>query len=103
MTAIKCLDEEVDVPSITHTLILASSKNPREFVQRRGRVLRKSEGKALAYIHDAIVLPPVETNEDVSDATTDNMTAGELARAIEFAEFASNPVWQTCAMLFRSP
>jgi superfamily II DNA or RNA helicase len=91
VTAIKCLDEGVDVPSITHALILASSKNPREFVQRRGRVLRKAEGKGLAYIHDAIVLPPADLGEDVADARIDNMTAGELARAIEFAEFASNP------------
>lgn len=87
--AIKCLDEGVDVPSITHALILASSKNPREFVQRRGRVLRRAEGKALAYIHDAIVLPPLDNDADGTNA--DVMIAGELARAIEFASFAANP------------
>ena len=43
--AIRCLDEGVDIPSVTHALILASSKNPREFVQRRGRVLRRDEGQ----------------------------------------------------------
>lgn len=91
VTAIKCLDEGVDVPSITHALILASSKNPREFVQRRGRVLRRSEGKALAYIHDAIVLPSLEGLGERSLEKTDTMTAGELARAIEFASFAANP------------
>lgn len=91
VTAIKCLDEGVDVPSITHALILASSKNPREFIQRRGRVLRRSEGKALAYIHDAIVLPPLERPGELSVEKTDTMTAGELARAIEFASFADNP------------
>lgn len=90
VTAIKCLDEGVDVPSITNALILASSKNPREFVQRRGRVLRRAEGKALAYIHDAIVLPPMEASGEQS-AGADTMTAGELARAIEFASFAANP------------
>lgn len=91
VTAIKCLDEGVDVPSITHALILASSKNPREFVQRRGRVLRRSEGKALAYIHDAIVLPPIDDATDPHTVKADTMTAGELVRAIEFASFASNP------------
>lgn len=91
VTAIKCLDEGVDVPSITHALILASSKNPREFVQRRGRILRRAEGKALAYIHDAIVLPPTSEGGEPSSEKSDMMTAGELARAIEFASFAANP------------
>jgi superfamily II DNA or RNA helicase len=91
VTAIKCLDEGVDIPSVTHALILASSKNPREFVQRRGRVLRRSPGKALAFIHDAIVLPPAKKEDDASEGRTDMMTAGELARAIEFASFSDNP------------
>lgn len=96
VTAIKCLDEGVDIPSVTHALILASSKNPREFVQRRGRVLRKADGKALAYIHDAIVLPPKpESDEDRDAQKSDPMTAGELARAIEFATYAANPASAT--------
>ena len=45
IVSIKCLDEGVDIPSTTHALILASSKNPREFIQRRGRILRKSDAK----------------------------------------------------------
>ncbi len=48
--AIKCLDEGVDIPNVTHALILASSKNPREFIQRRGRILRLSDNKPLAYL-----------------------------------------------------
>lgn len=91
VTAIKCLDEGVDIPSVTHALILASSKNPREFVQRRGRVLRRSPGKALAFIHDAIVLPPSTADGEENAAKTDVLTAGELARAIEFASFSDNP------------
>jgi superfamily II DNA or RNA helicase len=90
VVAIKCLDEGVDIPSVTHALILASSKNPREFIQRRGRVLRVAPGKALAYIHDAIVLPLKSTPAD-SEATIDPITAGELARAVEFAQHADNP------------
>lgn len=88
IVAIKCLDEGVDVPSVTHALILASSKNPREFIQRRGRVLRTSPGKALAYVHDAIVTPP---KQETTDREPDPITMGELARAVEFAEHADNP------------
>jgi superfamily II DNA or RNA helicase len=89
VAAIKCLDEGVDIPSVTHALILASSKNPREFIQRRGRVLRRSPGKVLAFVHDAIVVPPQRTVP--SDGEPDPITAGELARAIEFAQDADNP------------
>lgn len=90
VVAIKCLDEGVDVPSVTHALILASSKNPREFIQRRGRVLRTAPGKALAYVYDAIVLPPKE-NSGHAMGIADPITAGELARAVEFAQHADNP------------
>jgi superfamily II DNA or RNA helicase len=90
VVAIKCLDEGVDVPSVTHALILASSKNPREFIQRRGRVLRRHPGKALAYVHDAIVVPPRVDGED-EQRRTDPIILGELARALEFAEHADNP------------
>jgi|HigsolmetaAR202D_1030399.scaffolds.fasta_scaffold01122_14 superfamily II DNA or RNA helicase len=88
VVAIKCLDEGVNVPSVTHALILASSKNPREFIQRRGRVLRKSRGKALAYVHDALVLPPRPL--EVQGGGHDPIIAGELARAVEFALHAEN-------------
>ena len=90
VVAIKCLDEGVDIPSVTHALILASSKNPREFIQRRGRVLRTAPKKALAYVHDAIVLPPKGGATD-AERTADPITAGELARAVEFAQHADNP------------
>jgi superfamily II DNA or RNA helicase len=96
VTAIRCLDEGVDIPSVTHALILASSKNPREFIQRRGRVLRRSDGKALAYIHDAIVLPPRQNSVDLDrERKSDPMTVGELARAIEFSSYAANPASAT--------
>jgi superfamily II DNA or RNA helicase len=89
VVAIKCLDEGVDIPSVSHALILASSKNPREFIQRRGRVLRTAPNKTLAYVHDAIVVPP--RNAAPPGQIEDPITAGELARAIEFAEHAANP------------
>src|SRR5699024_2644224 len=57
LVAIKCLDEGVDVPATKIAYFLSSTSNPREFVQRRGRILRKHSGKAFAKIHDYIVLP----------------------------------------------
>lgn len=86
IVSIKCLDEGVDIPNATHALILASSKNPREFIQRRGRVLRKSENKNFAHVHDAIVRP-YETDVEAPVA---NILEGELARAIRFADDAES-------------
>ena len=83
IVSIRCLDEGVDIPVATHALILASSRNPREFIQRRGRVLRKAPDKAYAEIYDAIVVPkpPLEPSGR-------SMILGELARAAEFANSA---------------
>lgn len=63
--AIKCLDEGYDIPPVRQAFILYSTRNPSEFIQRRGRVLRLSEGKDIAYIHDFVVrvdkeIPPEE-------------------------------------------
>lgn len=85
--SIKCLDEGVDIPNATHALILASSKNPREFIQRRGRVLRNSDNKHHANIHD-VVVEPYSTESDVP---VNSILEGELARAIRFGEDAENP------------
>lgn len=57
LIAIKCLDEGVNIPSIKTAFILASTTNPKEYIQRRGRVLRLSEGKEYAEIYDFITLP----------------------------------------------
>lgn len=84
IAAIKCLDEGVDVPATRVAYILASTSNPREFIQRRGRVLRKSPGKEKAIIHDFLVAPPYKRNEG------DDMVERELNRAKEFAALALN-------------
>lgn len=55
LVAMKCLDEGVDVPSAKTAIIMASTSNPREYIQRRGRVLRRNEGKELAIIYDMII------------------------------------------------
>lgn len=58
LLSMKCLDEGVDIPRAEHAIFCSSTGNPRQFVQRRGRVLRKCEDKEKAYIWDLIVLPP---------------------------------------------
>jgi superfamily II DNA or RNA helicase len=82
LLAIKCLDEGIDIPSATHALILASSQNPREYIQRRGRVLRSNQesGKNHAYIFDPITL----TEQDIP------VQKSEIARMISFAQDADN-------------
>jgi superfamily II DNA or RNA helicase len=86
LVSIRCLDEGVDIPAISHGLILASSQNPRQFIQRRGRVLRKSPGKNLAVIHDAIVVPVDPENEPEQLS----LLKSEFLRAIAFANSALN-------------
>lgn len=86
LVSIKCLDEGVDIPAVSHAFILASSQNPRQFIQRRGRVLRKSPGKDLAVIHDAIVVPL----DQESESEQISLLRAELVRALEFADSALN-------------
>ncbi len=86
LVSIRCLDEGVDIPAVSHALILASSQNPRQFIQRRGRVLRRSPGKQVAVIHDAIVIPA--DLEAESEQTS--LLRAEMVRSIEFAQHALN-------------
>lgn len=88
LVAIRCLDEGVDIPATRTAVILASSNNPRQFIQRRGRVLRPAPGKARAEIFDMIVLPP-----DLERKTLDaerSLLRKELQRFLEFADLADN-------------
>lgn len=89
LVAMKCLDEGVDIPEARIGIITASSQNPRQFVQRRGRLLRqhKQSGKTEAAIHDMIVLPPHELSNTASER---GLVANELSRAAELAEAAFN-------------
>jgi superfamily II DNA or RNA helicase len=86
LVSIKCLDEGIDIPAVSHAFILASSQNPRQFIQRRGRVLRKSPDKDLAVIHDAIVVPL----DQKSESEQISLLKAELIRALEFADSALN-------------
>lgn len=95
LVAIKCLDEGVNIPSIKTAFILASSTNPKEYIQRRGRVLRKFPGKEYAVIYDFITLPfPIDTlgyqNQDVINASK-GLVKREIIRMLDFAEISENP------------
>jgi superfamily II DNA or RNA helicase len=88
MVAIRCLDEGIDVPACSTAYILASSRDPRQFVQRRGRILRRSPGKELAIIHDFIVVLP-DDFETVSDYAK-RLIKSELSRVAEFSSLSQN-------------
>ena len=94
VVAIKCLDEGVNIPSIKKAFILASSTNPREYIQRRGRVLRKFAGKDYSYIYDFVTLPvPLDSVRSYSKAFTDcflSLAKKEIERMEEFSSLAEN-------------
>ena len=83
--AIRVLDEGIDIPSIKTAIILASSDRRRQFIQRRGRVLRKDDDKDFATIYDFIVLPPSNFNESGKD-----LINREMARVKEMGLDAIN-------------
>lgn len=89
LVAIRCLDEGIDVPACRTAYLLASSRNPRQFVQRRGRILRKSEGKEYAKIYDFVVVLPeshISSSQDASD-----FLKNELGRVADFARNSLYP------------
>jgi superfamily II DNA or RNA helicase len=94
LIAIKCLDEGVNIPAIKTAFILASTTNPKEYIQRRGRVLRLAKGKEYAVIYDFLALPrplnevPSLTDTQVRRELT--LVKNELARAEEFARLSMN-------------
>lgn len=94
LVAIRCLDEGVDVPATRTAYILASSTNPREFIQRRGRILRRHPSKNKAVIHDFIVIPrsiaEVRTLEPAMFNLERRLVRRELQRVAEFAGLAEN-------------
>lgn len=81
LVAIRCLDEGINIPSIKSALILSSNDNYREFVQRRGRILRLYKGKTVAHIYDVIVLPSYGN---------DSFAKIELRRFYEYSRLALN-------------
>ena len=95
LVAIKCLDEGMNIPSIKTAFILASSTNPKEYIQRRGRVLRRAEGKEYAEIYDFITVPrPLNEVKRVDESLKRieiGLVGREFNRLIDFANLSLNP------------
>ena len=85
LTAMKVLDEGVDIPETDTAFLLASSTVEREWVQRRGRILRQAPGKLVADLHDFIVIP-----QDLDSAASKSLLRSELRRASAFADVSEN-------------
>ena len=92
LTSMKCLDEGVDVPRSELAIFCASTGNPRQFIQRRGRILRKHPDKHIAIIHDLVVAPEFESTEENYNMER-NLLKGELQRVKDFAGLSENPAF----------
>lgn len=90
LTSMKCLDEGVDVPRSELAIFCSSTGNPRQFIQRRGRVLRTHPDKKMAELHDLVVVPEVSINSN-SYRMEQSLLRGELARVNNFALLSENP------------
>lgn len=88
LTSMKCLDEGIDVPQAKNAIFCASTGNPRQYIQRRGRILRKCKGKRLATIYDLLVDPGSLEGEDADIER--RLVESELRRVFEFASLAEN-------------
>jgi DNA phosphorothioation system restriction enzyme len=97
LIAIRCLDEGVDIPAIATAVILASSSNSRQFIQRRGRILRPHPNKQQATLFDTIVIPPNLERETWE--IEKNLLRKELRRFLTFAELAENAEAATTQLL----
>jgi len=83
LTSMKCLDEGVDVPKAKLAIFCASTGNSRQFIQRRGRVLRLHRGKTHAIIHDLVVVPKINENESTYNMEK-SLVGNELRRVKDF-------------------
>lgn len=93
IASMKCLDEGVDIPRAETAIFCSSTGNPRQFIQRRGRILRKHRDKIFAIIHDLVVIPDYKQEERGTE--TYNLEKGlvrkELERVMYFASLSKNP------------
>lgn len=92
LLAMKCLDEGVDVPRAEYGIFASSTGNPRQFIQRRGRLLRKHPDKTFAYTYDMIIVPNFQSSHYSNDffKMERSLVRGELARVAYFADLATN-------------
>jgi superfamily II DNA or RNA helicase len=98
LLAMKCLDEGVDVPQTKYAIFCSSTGNPRQYIQRRGRVLRQykvnGKEKEFAFIYDMVVKPILDpTNTDEMQIRLEkNIFNSELKRLVNFAVLAENKI-----------
>ena len=85
----KCLDEGVDIPQSKLAIFCSSTGNPRQFIQRRGRVLRLHNDKIYATIHDLVVIPKIDSQENNYDMER-NLVRKELERVVDFSNLSMN-------------
>ncbi|MHC1572702.1 MAG: DEAD/DEAH box helicase family protein, partial [Methanosarcinales archaeon] len=90
LVAMKCLDEGIDVPQARTAILMASSGNPREYVQRIGRVIRRHPGKREATIYDIVALPPLGDLPPEMKDIERGIIRRELRRYQEIARVAIN-------------
>jgi superfamily II DNA or RNA helicase len=95
IASMKCLDEGVDIPRAETAVFCSSTGNPRQFIQRRGRILRKHPAKNHAVIHDLVVLPDYEMQHEGSETfdLEKQMIKSELERVMYFASLSKNPYY----------
>ena len=91
LTSMKCLDEGVDIPRSEIAIFCASSGNPRQFIQRRGRVLRIHKDKTKAQIHDLVVIP-CQNQDFAIDEFDKKLIKNELLRVFDFSSLALNKI-----------
>ena len=89
LTSMKCLDEGIDVPRSEMAIFCASTGNPRQFIQRRGRILRTHKDKKFAIIHDLVVVPKIDYSSP-SFSMERNLLNNEMKRVREFADLSEN-------------
>jgi superfamily II DNA or RNA helicase len=99
LIAMKCLDEGIDIPEARIAFFLASTTNPKQYVQRRGRVLRKPKSssslKTSADLYDFVVCPPKGSRKGDGSGLWEierKIVARELLRALDLAEIAKNRI-----------
>ena len=89
LTSMKCLDEGVDVPRSELAVFCASTGNPRQFIQRRGRILRNHPDKHRAEIHDLVVAPVINAGDECF-SMEQSLLKSELKRVRDFATMSEN-------------
>ncbi|MFN7704051.1 MAG: DEAD/DEAH box helicase family protein [Chryseotalea sp.] len=95
IASMKCLDEGIDIPRAEKAIFCSSTGNPRQFIQRRGRILRKHKEKRFATIYDLVIIPDYEgiTNRSENYDLERSLVKGELERVMYFASLSKNPYY----------